>query len=682
MIHYSLYQCSTRLAASVAGGEGDAEPLTRPGTSTISDVNHGHEQGEEELSCKPGPSSVDHAHGICEGGERSSINPQSSEVTSIKDSVSFAGGDKSSSLSNPGQSGVSSVGGGPEHHQSTDFVSEQNFPDITDFPDSAFSGSQSPQHVDMKERQGEEEEERGGEKESSNGGDSSSSWRDSESESDSTDLPEVAWSPNQRSKTSYSYTKLGDLQAGLKKAHVIGVVKEFNEPRVTRGTEYCTILTLLDETNPLVGVKCVLFNTEKERLPHVKREGDIICLHRVNTHDYRNVMQIEGPPYSSSLRFSSRIGRKMKPSTGSISFTFTAAERQRVRELRQWLQQRTTEHAQKLEAIRGGQKCNLLCQVVWVAHLASIDQTIVSVWDGTVCPVVIKSFDTAGADVHCDADLNIVVGPKLQRQIIIKGSLSHSLKLEPCSYIYISNIEASARDKDGVIELCLDRNLQENIKIISVGDSGYSELLERLEAGLASQMGVAITTTIHNDIPLSTLIELKDHDVDEPVPGKCHSMAKLVRVLTPTIEETVWLKCDSCNLFEPIPRSMRTEPESGMCLDPCPRCSRPPTTNSGSPSLHCLFLIKVLLADHTTSLKVYIPQDEIGALFGDLTATNLYQHQTPRYQLMAKLYQLSGGNPPFSEEIGSNVRPWIDCCLIKIRDGEEVVYAIFDTTLK
>ena len=678
-IHDSVSQCSTRLATSVTGGEEGGEPLTRPGLSTIGDVNHGREKGEEELSCKPGPSSVD---GIGEGEGRSSINPQSSEVTSLKDGISCAGGDKSSSPSDPGLSGVSGGGGTHhEHHQSTDFVPEQNFPDITNFPDSAFSGSQSPQHVDTNEG-GRGEEERRREEDSSNGGDSSSSWRESEGESDSTDLPEVAWSPNQQSKTSYTYTKLGDLQAGLKKAHVIGVVKEFNEPRVTRGTEYCTILTLLDETDPLVGVKCVLFNTEKERLPHVKREGDIICLHRVNTHDYRNVMQIEGPPYSSSLRFSSRVGRKMKPCTGSLSYTFTATERRRVRELRQWLQQRRTEHDQRMDTICGGQKCNLLCQVVWVAHFGSTDQTIVSVWDGTVCPLVIKSFDTAGADMCCDAGLNVVVGPKLQRQVIIKGSLSPSLKLEPCSYIHISNIEASAPDKDGVIELCLDKNPQENIKIISASDSGYSELLERLEAGLASQRGVAITTTIHNDIPLSTLVELKDHDIDEAVPGKCHSLAKLVHVLTPTIEETVWLKCESCSLFKPIPRSMRTEPESGACLDPCPRCSRPPTTSNGSPSLHCMFLIKVLLADHTASLKVYIPQDEIGTLFGDLTATNLYQHQTPRYRLMAKFYQLSGGNPPFSEEIGSNIQPWIDCCLIKMRDGEEVLYAIFDTTLK
>ena len=588
-------------------------------------------------------------------------------------------------MSRPGSSGISSVTRGAdkafEHHQSTDFVSEQSFPDITDFPDSAFSGSQSPQHMDV--------EERGGEEESSNRVSSNSSWRESESESDSdgtfTELPEVSWSPKKRSKTNYSYTRLGDLQPGLKRVNVIGVVKEFNEPRVTRGTEYCSVLTLLDETDPLVGVKCIMFNSKKERLPHVKREGDIICLHRVNTHDYRNVMQIEGPPYSGSLRFSSKVGRKMKPSTGSLSYTFTAIERRRVRELRQWLQQRRTEHAKRLEAISGGRKCNLLCHVVWIAQLASTNHTILSVWDGSVCPLVIKSFDVAETDMRCDASLSAVVGPKLQQQIIIKSKLPPSLKLKPGSYIHLSNLEASTQDEDGETELCLARSPQENIKIISASDSDYSELIDRLEAGLASQRVVTIATTIHNDIPLSPLLEVKDYDVEEAQPAKFHCTAKLVRVLTPSVEETVRLKCDKCGLFEPIPKSMKTELESGLCLDPCPWCSKAgdgQPTASESPTLHCMFLIRLLFADHTSSLEVHIPHDEAGPLFGGLKPTNFYQHQSARYQLMSKLYQLSGGNPPFSEEIGTKIRPWIDCCLLKVRDGEEVVYCVFDTTLK
>ena len=588
---------------------------------------------------------------------------------------------KGSSLSKPGPSGSQEADKALEDHSTSYDDNFESFPDNADFPDSAFNGSQSPQHIKEK-REGESES-------SENNASSTSSWRESESDGDSTtsytDLPEVTWTPSKRSKSSYKYTKLGDLQPGLKKVNVVGVVKEFSEPRVTRGTEYCSFLTLLDETDPLVGVKCIMFNSKKERLPHVKREGDIVCLHRVNTNSYRNVMQIEGPPYCGSMRFSSKIGRRMKPSTGSLSYTFTAVERRRVRELRQWIQQMRTEHAPKLEAIRGGQKCDLLCQVVWIAQLASTNQTVLSVWDGSVCPLVIKSFEIADADVCCDVGLNAVIAPKLQQQIIIQSKLSPALKLKPGSYVHLSNLEASTQDEDEVTELSLTRNPQENIKIISAEDLGYSKLRDQLEAGLASQKVVTIATTIHNDIPLSPLQEVKDYDVEEAQPAKFHCTAKLVRVLTPTIEETVRLKCERCGLFEPIPKSMKVELESGLCLDPCPRCSEAgggQTPALESPMLHCMFLIQLLLADHTASLEVFIPHDEAEPLFGGLKPTNFYQHQNARYCLMTKLYQLSGGNPPFSQEIGDSVRPWIDCCLLKVREGEEIVYCIFDTTLK
>lgn len=591
---------------------------------------------------------------------------------------------RESSLNKPGPSHIHGINGEAdkalEDHQQTFY--DDNFHSFPDFPDSAFSGSQGAQHMNEDENR----EREGGSKSSDSDGSSSSSWRGSDSDGDSTaSYTDIAWSPSKRSKISYKYTKLGDLQPDLKKVNVFGVVKEFSEPRITRGTEYCSFLTLLDETDPSVGVKCIMFNSKKERLPHVKREGDIICLHRVNTNDYRNMMQIEGPPYCGSLRFSSKIGQGIKPSTGSLSYTLTTVERHRVRELRQWVQKMKTEHALKLEAIREGQKCDLLCQVVWIAQLESTNQIVLSVWDGSVCPLVIKSFDIADADIRCDAGLNAAIGPKLQQQIIIQSKPSRAQKLRPGSYVHLSNLEVSTANKDGVTELSLTRNPQENIKIISAKDHGYSELRDRLDAGLASQNVVTIATTIHNHIPLSPLQEVKDYDVQEDTPSKFHCTAKLVCVLTPTLEETVRLKCERCGLFEPIPKSMKVELESGQCLDPCPRCSEAGgghSTASESPTLHCMFLIQVLLADHTASLEVYIPHDEAGPLFGGIKPTNFYQHQSVRYHLMTKFYQLSGGNPPFNHEIDDTIRPWIDCSLLKVKEGEEIVYCMFDTAIK
>ena len=505
---------------------------------------------------------------------------------------------------------------------------------------------------------------------------SDSSSGESESSTSSDSIRDNLWSPK-KSSASYKYTKLSDLQPGLNKVNVIGVVKEFSKPRDTRGTQFCSVLTIVDETNPLVGVKCIIFNPNTERLPQVKQEGDIVCLHRINTNEYRNVMQIEGPPFSGSLRFSSKVGRKMKPSTGSVSYTFTATERKRVRELRQWvLRRRRTELAKKLESIHVGDQFNLSCQVVWIAQSSPSNQTILSVWDGTLSPLPVKRCRFDGGDVTSDASLTATVGPELQQQITIEGVLPRKLHIRPGSYVFLNNVKASSHTGSGEVEL---RVKGENVELLSVGEFGHSELRESLECALAAQE--VITTTPHDDLPLSTLQEVRDHALHGK-PAKFHCMVKLVRVLTSSLEETVMLSCEQCSLFQPLPKSTLTSLESGESTEPCSMCTEAGQWLPESPWPQCKFLIRLLLADNSTSLEVHVPHEEAVILFRGLRPANLYQHQMPRYRLMKLLYQLSGGNPPFSQQAGDKLRPWISCCLLKVEHNHDLYYCLFDTVLK
>ena len=616
-----------------------------PQSRAITEINN-----VDKSPSKPGPSGIS---GINGGGGTSKPGPSGiSEINDVN-----------------GVSGAGEADNTFEHHcPISNDESSQSFPDDADFPESAFAGSQSPQQ---------EERERDNDNRSTPTSSSSETESETEGESESDAAgseTDTLWTPKKGSKVEYQYTKLGDLEPGQRKVNVIGVVKEFGEPRITRGTEYCFLLTLLDETNPLVGIKCVTFNSAKERLPHVKREGDIVCLHRVNVSDYRNVMQIDGPPFSSSLRFSSKIANKIKPSTGCLSYTFTATERRRVRELRQWVQQRRIEHALKLEAISRGQKFDLLCQIVWIAQLASTNQTVLSVWDGSLCPLITKSFEIAEAEIQSNTGLSAIIGPTLQRQILIKGKLSPKLKLKPGSYIHISNLEASTQNE--TIELHMKGKAQENIEILPTENHSCSELKSRLISALCSQ--AVVTTTPNAHISLSTLQRVKDYQLPE-TPGKFHCKVKLLGVLTPSVEEMVYLSCDNCELFKPIPKSTITELESGLCTEPCPLCSK---DSQESHVPHCMFLVRLLVADYTTTLEVHIPHDEAITLFNGVKPTNLYQHQTVRYMLMTKLYQLSGGNPPFSQDVGDHLRPWIDCCLLKVREEQQIYYCVFDTLLK
>ena len=214
---------------------------------------------------------------------------------------------------------------------------------------------------------------------------------------------------------------------------------------------------------------------------------------------------------------------------------------------------------------------------------------------------------------------------------------------------------------------------------LSANDHGYSELRDRLMAAVASQE--VVTTTLHPNKTLSSLQKVKDYQITDRA-AKFHCRVKLVRVLTPSIEETVRLSCDRCGLFEPIPRSTKTELESGLCTEPCPGCLKAGQHPSHVP--YCWFCIQLLVVDHTASLEVHVYDDVAIPLFGGLKSTNFYQHPSARDQLESKLCQLSGGNPPFSQETGDHLRPWVDCCLIKVRDEKlpGVLYCLFDTALK
>ena len=497
----------------------------------------------------------------------------------------------------------------------------------------------------------------------------------SEESSSQEEAVDATWSPKKAS-SSYKYTKLVDLQPGLKRINVIGVVKEFSAPRQTRGAQHNSVVTVVDESNPLVGVKAVLFNSNVEKLPQVKREGDIVCLHRVNTNDFRNVLQIEGPPFSSSMRFTSKVGGKMTPKTGSLSYTFSATERKRVRQLRQWvLQRKRNSQTQKLESVREGLKFGLLCQVVWIGQPPSVNETILSVWDGTICPLPSKPCPFSSDHVSSDPSLNTTVGPELQQQITIEGRASPKLKMKPGSYVFIGNVETSLNAESGDTELCVRGKMTKNVELVSPREACHSDLKERLEVALAAQD--SITHTPHDGVNLTTLQEVKDCSNDQEF-TKFHCKAKLVSVLTPCLEDTVHLFCEQCKTFKPISQLDQVDVESGLSAKPCVVCTE---AGDESPPPRCLYCVRLLLRDNSGSLEVNVVHDEAVALFRGLKPTNFYKDQALRFKLMKMLYLLSGGNAPFCQEEGEKFRPWIECCLLKAVGHAETCYFLFDTSI-
>lgn len=71
-----------------------------------------------------------------------------------------------------------------------------------------------------------------------------------------------------------TYTPLNLLKEGTV-VNVCGVVKFFKPPYLSKGTDYCSVVTIVDQTN--VKLTCMLFSRDYDTLPSVYKVGDIVC---------------------------------------------------------------------------------------------------------------------------------------------------------------------------------------------------------------------------------------------------------------------------------------------------------------------------------------------------------------------------------------------------------------------
>nr|KAF6419189.1 protection of telomeres 1 [Rousettus aegyptiacus] len=78
--------------------------------------------------------------------------------------------------------------------------------------------------------------------------------------------------------TRYVYTPLNELKSGMI-VNVYGVVKFFKPPYLSKGTDYCSVVTIVDQTN--AKLTCLLFSGNYEALPMIYKNGDIVRFHRL-----------------------------------------------------------------------------------------------------------------------------------------------------------------------------------------------------------------------------------------------------------------------------------------------------------------------------------------------------------------------------------------------------------------
>ena len=188
-------------------------------------------------------------------------------------------------------------------------------------------------------------------------------------------------------KPSYAYTTLGGLEPGTG-YNLYGVVSSFTPPRKTRGTDYVSSFSVVDETSG-GAVNVVLFAKAMGDLCAPTAAGDIVRLHRVRVQQYNDRLQIVAGSGFSHVLVTAAGG--WEPETSSRSVTWTEGDQARVAALRAWAEtsgNSATIGATAYQVTVGGMEAtsreyaDLLAQVVERGDMEH--GLILHVWDGTV----------------------------------------------------------------------------------------------------------------------------------------------------------------------------------------------------------------------------------------------------------------------------------------------------------
>lgn len=519
---------------------------------------------------------------------------------------------------------------------------------------------------------------------------------------------------------AYKYTKIAQLKSGDDRMNVFGVVKFFKPILQTKGTDFYTVLTIVDESCPTTGLKCVIFNRSRDKLPHVRSIGDIICLHRLKIQTYKEDLQAMGRNYTSSICFDGKPNSKIVPRTGSQVYSLTDDDVRRVKALREWGERHAElnpeTRARHLCDVSGGDYFDLTCQVVSKSVFPSQDCTILSVWDGTKFPLDHKQYDYSYSETTTDPALVAAAGDLAVPVILYDNHATQARAIRPGHCVRLSNVHAVklrghtfASHPQFYMELCIHRGTQYGSGATVLGDS--DEGVVQLKARLTSHVGAAANPSqcwrpaSLGPLPRSATVipytrvaftSIRDVLAYSTVPFKFNCRARVVCVLPACVEDMVQLRCSRCARKVPMPTKSLAESDA-LVGAPCPTCvSEQGATPSSEAVLRLIYVFKLVLEDDTGHLSAYVAEDDAITFLPGLPPTNLYVDQELRLKLLDRLYYLTGNNDPFVEhQPGSKQqlpRPWMECCLKSYYHGQgvsgdggrisrKVNYRVFDTIL-
>ncbi|XP_052523726.1 protection of telomeres protein 1 isoform X1 [Tympanuchus pallidicinctus] len=382
----------------------------------------------------------------------------------------------------------------------------------------------------------------------------------------------------------YVYTPLNCLKDGTV-VNLYGIVKFFKPPYISKGTDYCSVVTLVDQSN--VKLTCTLFNGNLDSLPKIYKNGDIVRFHRVKIREYNGQMQGITSAGFASLTFDGTVGAPVVPRASSKVYTFIDEEQKTVEELRIWAASNLSVSGPeaKLSDVKPMMFFDLTCQLVGKAKVDG-SSFLLKVWDGSKCPyptwkVPVEAKELEGDKVLLHHLRNLTVDVLVYDNHV---QLAKSLKIGSFLRIYsIHTKQASAKNEDisSHIEFhlhggtCYGRGigiLPENnpdveelktfLECVELIDSQNMESMSSLELGDAFDIETDLESPLQRCQQLSATV-LTDHQdmsntmlktvLNSRAPQQYRIKAKLRSFKPQKLYQSVKLHCSKCNTLQEVP---------------------------------------------------------------------------------------------------------------------------------
>ncbi|KAF1574243.1 Protection of telomeres protein 1, partial [Eudyptes moseleyi] len=381
----------------------------------------------------------------------------------------------------------------------------------------------------------------------------------------------------------YVYTPLNCLKDGTI-VNLYGVVKFFKPPYVSKGTDYCSVVTLVDPSN--VKLTCTLFNGNLDCLPKIYKVGDIIRFHRIKIREYNGQMQGITSVGFASLTFDGTVGAPIVPRTSSKVYTFTDEEQKTIEELRVWAASNLSISgpAVKLSGVQPTLFFDLTCQLVGKAKVDG-SSFLLKVWDGTKCPyptwkVPVEARDLEGEKILLHQLRNLTVDILVYDNHV---QLAKSLKIGSFLRIYSIHPKQASADNEDVSQIefhlhggtCYGRG----IGVLPESNPDVKELKAFLESvDLADSQNMESMSSVELDGTFNSVTDLESHlrrcqqlsvtvltdhqdlnntelktILNSTAPQQYRIRAKLRTYKPQKLYQSIKLHCSKCNSLQEVP---------------------------------------------------------------------------------------------------------------------------------